>query len=145
MALKKLKQVNLIIWHCSDLSWGTVDGIRRYHVDYNGWEDIGYHWVLHNGYRTSKADYDPKDDGRIYEGRPREAVGSHAKGYNLSSIGLCWVGRKPSDKQLEAGLDATRKLMSAYELDSRQVIGHYEVNSGKTCPNFDMSEFRRAL
>lgn len=148
--LRPLKEVNLIVWHCSDLAWGTAEGIRRYHTQYNGWADCGYHWVMHNGYRAHGAEYDKNDDGRLYVGRKHLengdlAIGAHAKGYNLSSIGLCWVGREPSALQVAAALGVTRYLMDFYELPARKVVGHYELTSSKTCPNFDMRWFREAL
>lgn len=150
MKLRLLPSIDLIVWHCSDLSWGTVEGIRRYHTKFNGWLDIGYHYVMHNGYRAHGAPYNEKDDGYIYQGRAfmpdgRLAQGSHAKGYNLRSIGFCWVGRTPSIRQVAAGANATKAMLQVYGLEPRHVVGHYELDSSKTCPNYDMEAFRRLL
>ena len=39
----------------------------------------GYHYVI-------------KRDGQIELGRPIEKIGAHVKGYNKSSIGICYCG-----------------------------------------------------
>ncbi|MCZ7413818.1 peptidoglycan-binding domain-containing protein [Streptomyces sp. WMMC897] len=57
----------------------TPRSIQNYHMDSNGWDDIGYNFLV-------------DDQGRIYEGRGWLTVGAHATGYNTSHIGVCFIG-----------------------------------------------------
>jgi peptidoglycan recognition protein len=56
-----------------------VQGFQDYHMDSNGWSDIGYNFLVGG-------------DGNIYEGRGWERVGAHAPGYNSNSMGICFIG-----------------------------------------------------
>ncbi len=45
-----MRYINKIIIHCSATPEGrnfTVDEIRDWHVNGNGWSDIGYHYVIY--------------------------------------------------------------------------------------------------
>jgi len=93
-----------IIIHCSDSEWGCVRVIREWHLG-RGWRDIGYHFVILNGYVTYE-DYRAKRylmslDGSIECGRylnqnlivEHNEVGAHTLGYNDKSIGICLIGK----------------------------------------------------
>ena len=56
-----------------------AETIRDWHVNGNGWSDIGYHYVI-------------KRNGLVEAGRPVSISGAHAKGHNADSIGICLVG-----------------------------------------------------
>jgi N-acetylmuramoyl-L-alanine amidase len=56
-----------------------VRSYQNYHIDFNGWDDIGYSFVV-------------GEDGNIYEGRGWGVVGAHAPNYNTRSIGICVIG-----------------------------------------------------
>ncbi|WP_391510057.1 N-acetylmuramoyl-L-alanine amidase, partial [Micrococcus luteus] len=55
-----------------------VREIAQWHKE-QGWLAIGYHFVI-------------RRDGTVEAGRDQEAVGSHVKGYNSTSVGVCLVG-----------------------------------------------------
>ncbi|MEV6175363.1 N-acetylmuramoyl-L-alanine amidase, partial [Streptomyces sp. NPDC051954] len=57
----------------------TPRQIQNYHMDVNGWDDIGYNFLVDR-------------EGRIYEGRGWEAEGAHATSYNRTHIGVCFIG-----------------------------------------------------
>jgi hypothetical protein len=70
------------------------DAIRRYHVETNGWNDIGYHAGIErvSGVLTTQ------------KGRDDLVIGAHCKeiGMNSISIGICVVGNfdiSPPDKE----------------------------------------------
>ncbi|MFJ9865570.1 peptidoglycan-binding protein [Streptomyces sp. NPDC101165] len=69
----------------------TVRQIQNYHMDSNGWSDIGYNFLVDT-------------EGRIFEGRGWYVQGAHAYGHNTSHIGVCFIG--------ESG-DATDHALSA--------------------------------
>eukprot|EP00057_Strongylocentrotus_purpuratus_P027399 XP_011681873.1 PREDICTED: uncharacterized protein LOC100892590 [Strongylocentrotus purpuratus] len=57
----------------------AVRGIQNYHMDTNGWWDIGYNFLIGG-------------DGLVYEGRGWDNNGAHAREYNSYSIGLAMIG-----------------------------------------------------
>ena len=76
-----MRNINEIIIHCAATPEGknfTVEQIRDWHVNGNGWRDIGYHFVIYL-------------DGSVHKGRPIEEVGAHCRGHNANSIGICSV------------------------------------------------------
>ena len=105
-----------------------VEEIRSWHLQ-RGWSDIGYHYVV-------------RKDGSIEQGRPIDRVGSHVKGQNTGSIGVCWVGGYGGvDDRNEAQKESLIRLIKALQVSFGQMSlhGHNEYSS-KTCPNFNVIE-----
>ena len=129
-----MRTINEIIVHCSDTPEGRNDkaeDIRRWHVNGNGWSDIGYHYVVDL-------------DGTIEIGRDVALVGAHATGHNANSVGVCYVGGRDAktgcskDTRTDAQKVSLRVLLQhlrAMFPDAR-IIGHCNV-SKKQCPCFD--------
>ena len=77
-----MRKINKLIVHCSATPNSrdmTVDEIRCWHVNNNGWSDIGYHYVIYR-------------NGEIISGRPVATAGAHCKGQNYDSVGVCLIG-----------------------------------------------------
>lgn len=74
----------IVIHHSATRDSGTVswDAIRRYHVETNGWRDIGYHAGIEL----------VADDFVVQHGRPLTVAGAHTAGHNSRSLGFCFVG-----------------------------------------------------
>ena len=141
-----------IIVHCSDSYWATASEIRRWHLE-NGWSDIGYHNVILNGMIRPNF-YVPIADGHIEFGRMLDGdsivnsneEGAHALGYNKNSLGICVVGVDVfTGQQLNNLASLIRYYCIRFKIPYNHVAGHYEVDRTKSCPNIDMSEFRRSL
>jgi N-acetyl-anhydromuramyl-L-alanine amidase AmpD len=135
------RKINKIIIHCSatpkSMDIGS-DVIRKWHVEGNGWSDIGYHYVI-------------RRDGIIEGGRIVERAGAHTKGHNRDSIGVCMVGGIDSrgkatdnftEEQWRAIERLTRMLMTSYK--GATVHGHNEF-SNKACPSFDVQEWLKKV
>ena len=88
-----------------------VRGIELFHVQGNGWNDIGYNFLVDRF-------------GTVYEGRfggiDRNVVGAHALGFNTSSVGIALLGTYGSTKPSAAALDAIERLI-AWRLDLAHV------------------------
>lgn len=127
-----VRKINKLVIHVSDTPDNkdfSAEDIRRWHKQ-RGWSDIGYHFVI-------------RIDGTIEKGRDLEIIGAHTKGYNSNSIGICWVGRKKiTPKAFSSLTQLCLVLVDKYNLSCENILGHYELNSHKTCPNLDMEEFR---
>jgi N-acetyl-anhydromuramyl-L-alanine amidase AmpD len=122
---------NYIIIHCSDTPSSMDIGaneIRQWHINERNFIDIAYHFVI-------------RRNGTRELGRNIEDVGSHTKGFNSSSVGICLVGgwkemdnfTPPQWKELEV---LVKELKLRYP--KAEVLGHCNLNAGKTCPNFDV-------
>src|SRR6185312_15588347 len=91
-------------------SAAIVRAIEIYHVLGNGWNDIGYNFLVDKY-------------GRIYEGRyggiDRNVVGAHAQGFNTGSVGVALMGTYTS----RAPTAARRSLeaLLAWRLDLAHV------------------------
>jgi hypothetical protein len=149
-----MRKIGKIVIHCSDSAFGDVATIRRWHTDLpprgNGWKDIGYHFVILNGFRKVR-ELDPAADGLIEPGRPVEQIGSHVKNHNKDSIGICLVGGRDPHGKSETDIWLTERqrvalfgllddLLSCYP-DAR-IVGHLEFNPEKTCPNLNIDALR---
>lgn len=156
MAKKRIKR---IVVHCSDSEWGTALTIAQWHIA-RGFRTIGYHAVVCNSYPThawwKNENPVPYYEGSVEIGRPIDddqelngaEVGAHVAGFNQNSFGVCMIGKnKFSNAVLDKTLEVVRFHLNQFGLQPSQetVKGHYELNSGKTCPNIDMVIFRGHL
>lgn len=99
------------------------------------WKDVGYHAII------TRA-----NNGRIIFARPAAQIGAHAKGYNADSMAVCLCGKVNfSEEQIKSALGLVKHWLDIFSLDKTNVVGHYELDKSKTCPNFNMDEFRSML
>lgn len=136
-----MREIDELIVHCSDSEFGDAETLRRWHIDGNKWDDIGYHFVVLNGRRKARGEFREEDDGLIETGRPLDTLGAHCRGRNKTSVGVCLIGKRHfTAKQLLAAIpDILSRVGSARKIT---IKGHYEYDKGKTCPNIDMELLR---
>ena len=141
-----MRPIEEIIVHCSatrpewmqgQTLWAKRQEIKRWHVEGNGWKDIGYHWLIDR-------------DGQTVAGRPVEHVGAHVRGHNTGTIGVCLIGGHGSsekdqfpehftpaqDKALRGMIAGLRKQFPAIA----KVSGHNEY-AAKACPGFNVRDW----
>ncbi|KAK3609002.1 hypothetical protein CHS0354_003901 [Potamilus streckersoni] len=117
-----------------------IKNVQDLHMDINGWDDIGYSFLV-------------GEDGRAYEARGWDRVGAHTLGWNDISISISVMGNFndvfPRDSALrainsviECGL-RTGKIMPDYRLyghrDARPIFdspGHMLYSLVKTWPHY---------
>jgi N-acetyl-anhydromuramyl-L-alanine amidase AmpD len=130
-----MRQINKIIVHCSDSDINAhdhINTIERWHLE-RGFNGVGYHFFI-------------RRNGDLQLGRPIEKPGAHARGSNSYSIGICLHGREIfTNGQLDTLKKLCKNYMRVFDLKVTDIIGHYEINSRKTCPNLDMVKFREEL
>ncbi len=99
-------------------SAAIVRAVQTYHVKSNGWNDIGYNFLV-----------DPF--GQIFEGRgggmTRNVIGAHAEGFNTGSVGIAVLGSYGSTAPTKAAKDALARLI-AWRLD----LAHVDPTSSLT-------------
>jgi MYXO-CTERM domain-containing protein len=113
-----------------------IRGIQAYHMDTQGWCDIGYHFLV-------------SVDGRLWEGRSIELLGTHVASHNSGNIGISFIGCfhtsgcsdwtpfVPPDGMVDAGGSLVRVLSGLYGIpvNSSTVIGHRDHSGATTsCP-----------
>ena len=86
-------------------------GIEVYHVKSNGWNDIGYNFLVDRY-------------GTVYEGRyggiDRNVIGAYARGFNTGSIGVAVMGTF-STAAIPAAAEASLEKLLAWRLDLAHV------------------------
>jgi len=136
-----VRKIDLIVFHCSDSTWGDRDAIDKWHQQ-RGWSGIGYHYVILNGFIHSNSKYDQELDGIIQTGRPLKSSGAHVRGLNKHSIGICLIGKHHFTS---AQLLSVRELMKQIRKELQcelKVKAHYELDDKKTCPNINANLLR---
>jgi N-acetylmuramoyl-L-alanine amidase len=88
-------------------SAAIVRGIEIYHVKGNGWNDIGYNFLIDR--------YGQVFEGR-YGGVERNVIGAHAEGFNTGSTGVALIGTYASVGPTAVERAALVKLL-AWRLD----------------------------
>lgn len=137
--------VQEIVVHCSATrpDWMADAGasaqfaeIRRWHVEGNGWRDIGYHWLI------SRA-------GWILAGRLETEIGAGVVGHNQGVIHVCLIGGHGSSETDRFAQHFTpaqdRSLRDQLQgigmrTQIRRISGHNEY-AAKACPGFTVSQW----
>ena len=92
-------------------SAAIVRGIEIYHVKGNGWNDIGYNFLVDK--------YGQVFEGR-YGGADKNVIGAHAEGFNTGSFGVAVLGTYTSSAPPAAAQTALANLI-AWRLDIAHV------------------------
>lgn len=130
---KRESTKRMILHHVAALKC-TVYDVHRWHKSY-GWAGIGYHFFV-------------SKDGKIYQGRPIDTVGSHAAGHNSDSIGICFEGNFEEEEMPEAQKAAGKEIVEYVKelYGITKIQKHSDVNStacpGKNFPFKEISEAR---
>ncbi len=95
---------HLIVHHSAGSNtsndWAArVRAIWNYHVNSNGWDDIGYNWLI-----------DP--NGVLYEGRADNLQGAHFCGHNSGTMGVCIMGTYSTVLPTEAAISTLKELLA---------------------------------
>jgi len=138
-----------IVIHHSATTTGGARVFDKYHRKVNGWDELGYHFVIGNGRGTV--------DGMIEVGSRwhKQKHGAHCKTpdnyFNNHGIGICLVGdfteRPPSAAQMAALEQLVRFLSRECHIPPGMVTSHGAVTGKTACPGnlFPLRRFQRSL
>lgn len=117
---------HLIVHHSASSNtasdWAAVvRSFWNFHVNTNGWADIGYNWLI-----------DP--NGILYEGRGDNVTGAHFCGTNGATMGVCVIGDFTSATPTQAALAKLRDLLAwkACNVNADPLATTFHPNSGLT-------------
>lgn len=125
---KPERPVDRVFLHCSatdNPKHDSVEVMRDWHVNDNGWSDVGYHVFI-------------RKDGVAEAGRPLERTPAAQAGHNTGTIAICLHGlveSKFTKAQFETLIALCKDILAAYE-GGVTFHGHREV-AAKACPVFD--------
>ena len=112
-------------------SAAIVRGIELYHVKANGWNDIGYNFLVDRY-------------GQVFEGRgggmQRNVIGAHAAGFNTGSVGVAVLGTYSAKAPTASAEDALGALL-AWRLD----VGHVDPASSAMISSGVSPAYLRAI
>jgi hypothetical protein len=108
-------------------SAGIVLAMARYHISSNGWNDLGYNFVVDRY-------------GQIFEGRAggidQAVIGAQAQGYNAVSTGVANIGTFEDVGQTNEALNAMARLIAwKLALHGAPVTGTVTVTSAGGAAN----------
>lgn len=110
-----------IVLHHAEASRCSVYDVDQWHKA-NGWAGIGYQYFV-------------TKDGKVYTGRPENAIGAHCPGENDHSIGICAEGAYMTETmpevQKQAIVDLCKYIKGKYKIT--KIGGHKEFYS-TDCP-----------
>jgi N-acetylmuramoyl-L-alanine amidase len=139
---KPVRDVSELVIHCSDSEHGNAAAIEKWHQERAVKEPwfvgpsgkyIGYHHVITQA-------------GVIEDGRPAWEKGCHCKGHNANSIGICLIDADGSFKlvQIRKLVGLVNQLRQQYNIPVDKIFGHNNFST-KTCPGFNIADFRALL
>ncbi len=138
------KPTTIVIHHSATKDSGTVSwgAIEKYHIETQGWSDIGYHAGVEL----------IGDSAYALSGRPEWAIAAAVKENLMNALGLhvCVVGDYdvdiPSDVVLKVLAERVVKpWMKKYNIVTNNIKRHHDYASYKTCPGvkFPMDKLRK--
>ena len=141
-----------IIIHHSATREGNAALFDKWHRENNGWEGVGYHFVIGNGTDSGDGEVEP-----TYRWRG-QLTGAHCGGTpgnwaNEEGIGICLVGdfnvSRPSAKQRASLVRLIRFLQQRYHIPKSRIYGHGTTPGSHStdCPGdlFPMAWLKSAL
>lgn len=99
--------------YTKDECMAAMRSIQNFHMDGNGWPDIGYNWLV-------------GEDGRAYEGRGWDKIGAHTYGYNDVAVAVSVIG------------DYTSRVPNAAAQSAIPNIFNCAINQGILQGNYEM-------
>lgn len=112
-------------------SAALVRGIYLYHVRGNGWDDVGYNFLVDRF-------------GQVFEGRyggvERNVIGAHSQGFNTGSVGVSVIGNYERRSPTPAARSAIVRLL-AWRMD----VAHIDPLSSAPVVSAGNPKYRKGV
>lgn len=123
-----MRDIKRFVVHCSATDQdATVEAIKKYWREVLGWKNPGYHVII-------------KPTGEAVELLSPDGTANGARGYNSTSMHVCYIGGKTHDDRTpeqRASLLQQLQMWRAIWPDA-EILGHRDLpNVAKACPQFD--------
>ena len=140
-----MRKIDLIILHCSasDIPiQRTAEAITELHIaskdKYFKW---GHYDTTGKAFAACGYNYVIEPSGEIVKTRSELLAGAHCRDFNSRSIGICLAGNREFTPMQFASLEnLVNDIKERHNLSSLDVLHHNELNTYKTCPNFNYWE-----
>jgi hypothetical protein len=141
-----------IVIHHSATPAGNAAIFDQWHRDGNGWDGVGYDFVIGNG--TDSSDGQVEATFRWIEQRAGAHTGGTPDNWaNEQAIGICLVGdfnqAQPTAAQMRSLLRLVRFLQAHYPIPDGRIYGHGTTPGARAtdCPGsgFPMADFLASL
>lgn len=123
-----MRNIKYLVAHCTATTKKTtIESIKKYWKDVNGWKQVGYHFII-------------KPNGVIVQLAPIEEITNGVKGFNSESIHISYIGGLKIDDRTDAQKASMLKLFKHHKelFPKAQILGHRDFpNVKKACPQFN--------
>ena len=148
------RQWRYIVIHHSGTRTGSAKAFDQYHREVNGWDGLGYHFVIGNG--TGSGDGQVEVGGRWVRQKTGAHAGRAVNGSNLmneTGVGICLVGDFESTEPTRRQMAAMRRLLgflgSYCGIGADRVLLHRDIRDtacpGERFPESEFLEKRRTI
>lgn len=141
-----------IVLHHSGTDMGSTALFDKSHRQGNGWDGVGYDFVIGNGRGSNDGDVEVTFRWR------RQKTGAHCKTgasnwANREAVGICLVGNfnktAPTKRQMQSLVKVVHFLQRRYNIPTSRIYGHKSTPGARVteCPgkNFPMARLKRML
>lgn len=137
-----MQTVERVLVHHSGGESGNAEAFRDQHITVNGWDDIGYHFVICNGHGGG--------DGEVQHGRSVRFAGAHCPTQNDRSVGVCLVGnfagsQGPSMRQRASLVELLTAICLTFDLDPARDISDHNDYRPTDCPGARLEDILPAV
>ena len=119
----------------------TVRAIYAWHVNGNGWDDIGYQYLIDESGRVYEGRWSGTDGDPAHDAVGRVVTGAHVGGMNSGNVGIALLGtltdRGPTAAARAATEQLLRELTARHGIDPQGASTYVNPVSGasRTLPN----------
>lgn len=132
-----MREIKYIVIHCTGaIGNQSTDSIKKYWRDVKAWKSVGYHYLI-------------SMDGSYEQLSPIESPTNGVKGYNATSIHICYKGGSGGiDSRTEQQKETLEMLVNQMKakFPKAEIKGHRDFpDVQKSCPSFDVSDWLKTI